>query len=382
MFHSSWYTLLVGCIVSVFVAVQFLKTKTFAWLLLYGIIVFINHMAGDEYFKDISTTLNEFAVLFFLTSVAYYVFQSGDRKVMNGLLVSLSAVIVIAAIGSLVVNALYPGAVREAGSWQDSEHSMNYLLPTYYKMGMSNYLLPHGLPIIIPPLVMWLKLSSKQRWIRLVPLTMLAFSFILIFLSGSSTALILSAGALVVSMIIKINGKTNYSWIWVITILSLIFMFFPELFGSFANLLGDSETASTYVYHLKDIEDYATTGSASNTGARMELYGQSLGGFLSSPIWGINTKDFGGHSTLLDRLAALGLLGFIPLIALFRSSTKYIKYRLSPKSTEFYMVSCVIAFLMLLIKGIWQIDVLVMFFVMAPLLLMRNEDTLYNRSVS
>ena len=53
--------------------------------------------------------------------------------------------------------------------------------------------------------------------------------------------------------------------------------------------------------------------------SRIVLYQKSLDGFLGSPLWGsFGDRNYGSHSTLLDMLAAYGLLGLIGYCGLLR----------------------------------------------------------------
>jgi len=364
-FQSTWHTLLVGCILSFFIVQRFFRERWFLLILLYLVVVILNFLFGDSHFSNYSIVINEFFNLFLFSSTIYYVFMSDDRKCIYFSYYGTLVMLGIAAIGSLYVNSIVPSIVRlqveyaEAGTFDD-------VLDSYFRLGLSNYLLPHGLPIIIPPLILLIRRSRHNKKVFFSSLLLLLFSLILVYLGGTTTVLLLTFFALFSVFLNKKTSK-NSNLVYMGLIL-LPFIINPGLLSDVLGIFGVNETTLTYFQHLDDLSDYATSGSGSNTAKRMELYSYSLHEFLISPFWGTN-EPMTNHSVLLDRLGALGLIGFLPLIACLLCFYKFIHHYLDSAQRVHFFLSFVIALLILLTKGIGAKEVWFMFLFFAPCLL-------------
>jgi O-antigen ligase len=91
---------------------------------------------------------------------------------------------------------------------------------------------------------------------------------------------------------------------------------------------------------------------------RTNLYIDSLITFINNPIYGSNSlMDIGEHSFFIDRMAALGLIGIIPLVTLIILFNRYIYKKLS--HTKNYYILCVSLYIMLwLLKNVMNYQML------------------------
>lgn len=363
LFYSSWGTLLFGCIISLFIVPQFLRTRWFLWICAYSSIITFNWYMGDKLF-DAPLVTNEVANLFLFSSAIFYMICSDDVKCLKWTYWFLFFMVGIAAIGSLVVDQINPEIVRNQSRLVEN-NNMD-ILYGYYRMGLSNYLLPHAMPAIIPPLILLIKRNKGRSWQRLVAIAFLAFSLLLVYLGGSTAVLLMGVLALM-CFFFGSDNRRNKKMGLVPVLLLLPFILFPELLVEIFSLFS-GEIADTYGSHLKDLSDYSSSGTSGNMSTRMDLYTMSLGEFIKSPIWG--TNDFmSNHSVMLDRLGTLGLLGFIPFIAIIVVFTRFVKKHLDNGSKIYFDMSVLVTFVMLISKGIEDKEIWLMFFVGAPVIL-------------
>ena len=254
MFYGSWRTLLFGCIVSLFIVPHFLRRRWFFWIAAYSVVISINWYLGDKLFDNASVVTNEVANMFLFCSAIYYMICSNDTKCLKWTYWTLLIMVGVAAIGSLVVNQISPEIVRN----QDEIIKQNNedILIGYYRMGLSNYLLPHALPAIIPPLVLLIKRAKTQKWLRLSAIGFLSLTLILTFLGGSTTVLLLSVIGLA-TIFMRSNTRKNKAIIIIPVIFLAPFVVFPELAVDIVGLLS-GDVAQTYSSHLRDLADYSS----------------------------------------------------------------------------------------------------------------------------
>ena len=373
--RSSWGLSFVACVLSVFVVPKFLRTYWFVIIAIYSAIIFVNQLMGDQFF-DSATVANEIANLFMFSAFCYYCYNSNDKKCIYVLLFAMFVLVGIASIGSFIVNQVVPGIVRYQADFVEAGNGD--MIFAYYRMGLSNYLLPHGLPAIIAPLVLIIKRTKRKTWLRLVAILFLAFTLLLVYLGGSTTVLLLSLIALSTFFISeKGNKQKNSNVVIVLTILFLPFILFPEVLTDIIGMFS-GETAEVYAMHFQDMADYSLSSITGNTSLRMELYNKSFYEFNQNPLFGTN-NNVPHHSVLLDRLGVLGLVGFIPFIGIIVAFRQFVSTYLDEVEKTFLNVTVIIMVSMLLIKGIVDKEIWLMFFAVAPLLLYVSHQLKYNK---
>lgn len=363
-FHSSWPTLLAGCLLSVIVIPQFFRTRWFLYIAVYSFVVVLNWLLGDRFFNNPMLVFNEIAILFLFSSFCYYIYKSNDNSCVMLTFGMMIVLLGIAAVGSYIVNKISPSIIREA-TYLEVQEDYDTLIG-YYRMGLSNYLLPHGILAIIPPLILLIKRSNNNKWLRFISLLLMVFTLFLVYLSGATMVMLLAIVALM-SLFYKRTEKNNYKIVWITVVLFIPILIYPDIISSLVYLFS-GETSATYALHFEDMVSYIEDGVSGNTSSRISLYTTSFLEFIKSPLWGTNNM-MGEHSVLLDRLGALGILGFIPLIGMLVSFIRYVRGYLDDAENSFFNVTILVMIIMLLLKGIEDKEVWLMFIALAPALL-------------
>ena len=370
-FHSSWYTLMFGCILSIYLVPDFMRTKWLTLIVIYSLVILLNWYVGDTFYDQFNFVANEIAMFFLFCSAIYYMLTYNDKKCIDNTYWAMFVMLGIAAVGSIYVNRQFPGIIR----MQDVIFLENGVVDTsvieaYQRMGLSNYLLPHGLPVLIPPLALLIKRSKLWKLTRITAIFFLIFIYILVVLGGSTTVLLLSLFA---SFVFLFDDKKNSfnRYPIIITLFLLPFLLFPEIITSIIELF-TGDTLETYAMHLDDMANYSSRGAEGNTMTRMSLYMKSIAEFLENPIWGTNGQ-MGTHSVLLDRLGTLGGVGFIPFIGIIYSYMRFIWNKMGRIEYSYFKISVLVGVIMLLIKGIDDAEVWLMFFVVSPVILYKSR---------
>ena len=134
-------------------------------------------------------------------------------------------------------------------------------------------------------------------------------------------------------------------------------------------------------FHGKVLTFQETITSNSATGdvaERQELYSKGLTGFLDNILIGSN-DDIGGHSVLLNRLGALGLVGFIPYVGILIAQLKMVIRQLPSGYRVYFHLGTFAALIMLLTKAISSWETYFFWFAVLPFAIIYFSKT--NKSV-
>jgi len=367
--RRQWIFLGLGLVASFFTSQKFFQTKRFQVLMGYMLVIFLNVLAGDKYFPGTADMLIEIFSLAFPAALLVYAYNS-TRKDIIIILFSFFFVLIISAWASLLIDKfMIPGAIRQMTMLHYLEGKDSVY--AYYRLGLSSYSFPHALPILVPPLVMGVKSKKIAKKLKLKILFLLVSTLLLVWLSGIMTALLLTILFLLMSYF------THEDTIWRnIRRLSIIFIMFLPLLSPtvmrpvarYAMEITGEE--SDYYKKIADYErglasEYASGGD--DWESRQNLYDQSLSGFTENIIWGSNSK-VGGHSSFLDRLGVLGLLGFIPLIWFFFLQLKAGAMQIPLRNRIYYFEGCLAGIMMLSLKSAFYPVFFIVLFIILPLI--------------
>ena len=347
----------------------------FPWWVCFSAVMVLNSLMGDSYFSDIIEVLSTIFFISFSAITANYCNNVKDNKLIEFLLVSFLISVVYLTICSVVIDIGEPGILRNATAMgYQSDNSMLLLLQL---RGMSNYYLPHALPMLIPPLIMGIKNKELSFKFHFILYIVLASVLALIYVSYATTPLLFAILFLVLSIFVKQgNLKNNIG-----TFLIVAFIFLPLLFSSeyLLSLLQslDSITGGEGELHSKIgmFQESITYGRATgDMEERLDLYDESAAFLQSNWLIGTNEK-VGGHSFFLDTLSSLGIIGFIPLALLLYKQLKY-SLRFLPKSSHIYYYFSILAgLLMFLFKSMNNWEMWLILFCIVPLLTLKLSKT-------
>lgn len=102
-----------------------------------------------------------------------------------------------------------------------------------------------------------------------------------------------------------------------------------------------------------------------NVSLRKYLRDMSLQCFYMNPL--IGSDGVGGHSSLLDRLGSMGLIGFIPFVAMLISNVKIWSKQMPDRAAlYYYFIGVFIVFMFLYMKGLFGAEGMLFFTVIIP----------------
>ena len=352
---------------SVFVNGNFYGSKTFICFAIFIAVLLVNWRTGDSHFREFSICFYEFMVPLFAMNLFLTLDKSDNGHLFKVLFAVFTIMIGIVAIGTVFVEQGMPEVVRSLSNSGDDIESLNM----YFRMGVSNYTLPHALPALIPIFVYALKSNDKFSVIWFFYLVTLLFCIILIIYSGATSALLLGIIALTLSLMTGLDGISKPKII-LVSALFLPFILSNALMNGVLQFLIDifngNSSFDSFTQHLMDMS-YSLmneTGAEGDVEARVDRYQNTFDVIINNLILGTNGSA-GGHMALLERLAQLGLIGFIPLIMTYTSYFKSISIKVNNSVKPFFIESLVIAFMMMTLKNMINNEMNIVLFAMIPL---------------
>ena len=203
----------------------------------------------------------------------------------------------------------YPDASRVLASHAFTEYGYE----TYRRTGAGGFDFIFSLVVLLPCAVAVLR--TTKGWARWAAGALALGAIATVFLSGYTTAILLMAAA------IALTVCTLNKYVWRATLIAvpvtvLLLLIFrqeaADLLRRFASLFSAFAVRS----HLNELADILAQEAQLGGLQRMQLYGKSIDAFLAYPLFGAyiraGTAAVSGHSTLLDLLGGGGLACIIP----------------------------------------------------------------------
>lgn len=366
-------------IMTLFVSKKFYQTNTFSCIFLYILFMFFNVGLGDnQYNSFIDDVIMEFLKLSIPCAITFYVLKKGNLNDIKIILIIFYFFVIYTSIVSTIINVLFPGIIRDIvaltnGNQDTSAYNM------FFRIGLSNYYLPHCLPTLIPALYLGIRTKSIKKLFRVGLLIAWISIILLTYCSGATTALLFSLFFSVAVLILNPNKSSSNNIFRIIIIVLLI----PILFNKsiIYDLLLYAETffyGTDFYGKILNFEDILMYEEVSGSAeGRANLYQDSLIAFSTNILVGSNA-ELGGHSAILDRLASLGIAGFLPFISIFIFQYQFVKNYISKKYRIIYIYGLIIAFVMLILKYMLYYEMTVIILTILPLSIIYFEQKQFN----
>lgn len=349
-----WYmALALGMIMPVFLCQSFYDSSWFYCWLSYLIFVVINYISGDVLFVNPKFFIMNIAEMYIALSLIYYIITKKQYLLSYYILLIVLVVVVWTAVATQVIDSLQPGIVRLIQQeTQNGTDSSSFRV--FYAMGLSDYSLPHAAPVLIPLGVMCLKDSNLNVLIRLTGAILLYCLLALVFFSGATGPMMVAIIVTIMSLIVNPKGvRANITRLIIVIVIAMPFLMNDDLMLSLLDYLSDLVGTDSY-FHSKivNFQDSILMGEGQGDVAqRGDLYTKSLSAFVNNFLLGAQ-NGMGGHSVILDHLASLGIIGFLPFGLLLYYPFKFTFKYISSKNRMYYLIGVFGALFMLITKGI------------------------------
>ena len=369
-FINSLVIMALGFIISLLYYRDFYKQAYIRWIIVYAIVLVINNLFGDYYFELITNVAEEICVLLFPAALSFFIISRRKYTVATILVYAFFLLIVYSAVASFIVDTIFPDAIRTTVYLSNNEETD--ALNLYYSMGLVTYRFCHALPIIIPALIYAFLRSKRGILFRTMAFITLVALLFIVYLSNATTALLLAILAFVTSLLVsEKNSQTTILRLAVVTVVFIPFLISSDLLIDSLEFVGTlfTDNTNSYVERLEDIRTMGETGKATgDLGGRMDKYSISMSILEGNILIGSDMQT-GEHSAILDRLACLGLIGWIPYIIYIIKNTLEQNKLLPKKVSAYYIIGASTAILMLLSKNMSDWDTWFMYFCLLPVMM-------------
>ena len=234
--------------------------------------------------------------------------------------------------------------------------------------GLPGYSLMHAYTLFLPAVCYAVKMNAgykKMLWIvGFVALLVVVYSTFV------TTSLVIALAIIVLAFTNNGTLSSSYWFIIIGVALSLFILYESGAFLSILNSVYPLFEGTAVEPKLEDIRASLMGGSIQGDSlvVRRQLHVKSWDAFASSPIWGI--PDVGGHSSILDRLGGLGLLGGMPFLMIFISFYQLVRrWFLNSQIWFFFLLGFLAGIVYLYQKGLWGSESWLMLMVLMPMTL-------------
>ena len=370
-FRRKWIFLLLGItVLSNPFQIKSEISSAFFYLAFSAIIMFLNVLSGDAYYAEKSKVFLEIAMLALVPMMTNYAIQEADKQwFLKGCIITFFAILAIETVSTFYIDRQIPGAIRLLFKESLQSVNRNEVLYPFFKLGLSNYMLPHAMPMLIPPLVMGFKDRLNPMMLRIGSFVFLLLAMELIWLSGAMAAFMMGIFFLILAVFTPFSEKPSLTFLIILGILFFPFVIFDELPQLVLKISQDIFSDNVYIYRklLLLEENLYSEEATGDVAERQNLYLISLNEFINNIFIGTNNA-LGNHSAFMDRLATLGLTGFVPYITYYYIQIKSFR-RYIPDLNRIYFDEAIAAgLLMLLFKDTDSWEIYLTLFTVTPLL--------------
>jgi len=325
---------------------RILKQKTFLFFLFYGLLfvgLILNTLWIDMEDWDRRNIIQEFYVFSVAITVLFYFILENDyiglARITKWSLVFIG-ITAIMSIYSASVNPMY-ARLMTSGGWEsikDKEY--------FDTLGGGGYGFVASLIALFPMMVYYYRNHSNSIFSRKIILLFGALCFITLLKTQFFANILLSAVIIIVSLLGRKRIKQS---LLVISLFLIVFFIIPtHIYADFFTKISTYfNPGSDVSYKLNDFSKYLELGDnyGTSTGDRAARYPLLIEAFFEKPLMGYYTGSHiknisaGVHLYWMNRLAIMGLFGFIPLLVIHISYIKTsIKY-FNEQFTFYFLVS-------------------------------------------
>ena len=376
-----WVTLVMAFLVYTALTQKLSWGKSTVCLLFYFVVMFFNAKMGDVLIPSTQIALVEVLFLYVPSAVVLWCFSQENISFIKSVLIVSLALFAIEAVSSFIILQVEPMIIRSLYKIATDEGDTG-IMYEYYRTGLMDYSMAHAIPILIPPLFYAYKKVASTVKSKIFFMIAIAGCVFLTWLSDSTTALMLAVLFLVIGFMTNVSDiRSNFRKLIIIGIIA-----FPIVVSDDVQLavLDAAEAVlgpeSVFAEKIEEFR-YSIENEGKMSGdmqGRIDRYNKSLDMFFTNPLWGTNTKP-GNHASLIDRLGAFGLLGFIPLMLFFWYSLKHISTYLPADSLVFFIQGILAAMVMLGTKGMWNWSMFYNLFILLPFIIYYTNEKFHKR---
>lgn len=320
------------------------RKEVFGYLLLICLVGIV--FCVREYYKGGIIGVYSVLLVFFPIFLAFFLFNKEKYELLKKLAVAVLLMLVITGITTFTGLTVYPELARDLAAFSND----NIIgISTRYNIGGYDIVYCVVLAITLYCLVIEKKVTTGIK--KFLEIFIFIISLIFIVKTQYTTAMLL--GIVSFGMIILIR-KFDLKRLGILALLGLVILSVYK--GEISNGLIkasysiESQSISQRLEELgKALDGGKVTGE--DMTERGNAYGKSIEAFLEHPVLGTwissDNIELGGHSTVLDLMAGVGLPGFLLILYTFFYIEKLMLSRVENEITRKYVGIFLVVYIIL-----------------------------------
>lgn len=320
------------------------RKEVFGYLLLICLVGIV--FCVREYYKEGIIGVYSVLLVFSPIFLAFFLFNKEKYEMLKKLAVAVLLMLVITGITTFAGLIVYPELARDLAAFSND----NIIgISTRYNIGGYDIVYCVVLAIPLYCLVIEKKVTTGIK--KFLEILIFIISLIFIVKTQYTTAMLL--GIVSFGMIILIR-KFDLKRLGILALLGLVFLSVYK--GEISNGLIkvsysiESQSISQRLEELaKALDGGKVTGE--DMTERGNAYGKSIEAFLEHPVLGTwissDNIELGGHSTVLDLMAGVGLPGFLLILYTFFYIEKLLLSRVENEITRKYVGIFLVVYIIL-----------------------------------
>lgn len=320
------------------------RKEVFGYLLLICSLVIV--FCVREYYKEGIIGVYSVLLVFSPIFLAFFLFNKEKYEMLKKLAVAVLLMLVITGTTTFAGLIVYPELARDLAAFSND----NIIgISTRYNIGGYDIVYCVVLAIPLYCLVIEKKVTTGIK--KFLEILIFIISLIFIVKTQYTTAMLL--GIVSFGMIILIR-KFDLKRLGILALLGLVFLSVYK--GEISNGLIkvsysiESQSISQRLEELaKALDGGKVTGE--DMTERGNAYGKSIEAFLEHPVLGTwissDNIELGGHSTVLDLMAGVGLPGFLLILYTFFYIEKLLLSRVENEITRKYVGIFLVVYIIL-----------------------------------
>lgn len=338
------------------------SNKTFYWFLVYAFVLLLYLLMGHPlavgigFVADSRKIIIEYAFILPAVSMFCILYYLKDSVLLSKLFLWSIGFLFVSFFVAIPLLLQY-GSMRAA---------MQEEIEQIKIIGLPSYALMHAYTLFIPVMCYGVKVFKDRN--RIACLVGLVVLFVVVYYTFVTTSLIIMIAIVLFTIIYYEKNEVRSFFIFVI--LLLLFLVVSDetfLIGLIDRIMPFFE-GSAVEYKLNDFRESLMEGqiTGSSITGRMDYHEVSRQSFFINPIFGY--PSVGGHSSLLDRLGGMGIVGAFPFVMIIVSYIGQMKRLFSTRAAKvFFWTGIIAGFVYLYEKGLWGSEGWLVYMVLMPM---------------
>ena len=351
--------------------------KTVYWFLIYAfvlvlfLLVHLPLTIGIGTVADKKKILIEFAYILPTLSIFSIVCYLKDYEVTRRL-ITWSVVMLFASFIIAVPLMLRYNSLRAALSEVGEDLSVP---------GLPGYSLMHAYTLFLPVLCYAAKINKGWgKWLSIIGLLGLCF---VIYDTFVTTSLIIMVAIVFFTIVYSSKNPSLFVGIFLLLIMFVLLLYYVGFFVALIDWVMPAFEGTAVENKLIGLKSSMVQGQAAGgfMTTRQHLHSISWNSFFQNPLFG--TSVVGGHSSLVDRLGGMGLLGGLPFIMIIVSFVRrVVKLYKTKLAKAFFWVGIISGLVFLYMKGLWGCESWLMYMVLMPMGILVFENKHFDVKIS